>query len=106
MECNDGDINDIRDVFITKKDVLNTLHHTGESFDEGTVGAGVGMSCYDLKGGIGSASRVIKIDGKSFTMGALVLSNYGFLRDLNIYNVTVRRKLVPLKTNKSKKEKG
>jgi L-aminopeptidase/D-esterase len=34
MECNDGDINDIRDVFITKKDVLNTIHHTSESFDE------------------------------------------------------------------------
>lgn len=106
MECNDGDINDIRDVFITKEDVLNTLHHTGQSFDEGTVGAGVGMSCYDLKGGIGSASRVIKIDGKSFTMGALVLSNYGFLRDLDIYDVPVGKKLDAFKAEKKQKEKG
>lgn len=106
LECNDGDINDIRDIFITKKDVSNTLHHTGKSFDEGTVGAGVGMSCYDLKGGIGSASRVIKIDGKPFTMGALVLSNYGFLRDLNIYNVPVGEKLDAFNAEKKQKEKG
>lgn len=106
MECNDGDINDIRDVFITEDDVLKTLNSTGEKFDEGNVGAGVGMSCYDLKGGIGSASRVIKIDGKPFTMGALVLSNYGFLRDLSIYNVPVGEKLSDFNTEKKEKEKG
>lgn len=63
------------------------------------------MSCYDLKGGIGSASRVINIDGKPFTMGALVLSNYGFLRDLNIYNVPVGEKLATDKAEKKDKKK-
>lgn len=106
MECNDGDINAIRDVHVTEADVLSALDQTAETFEEGTVGAGVGMSCYDLKGGIGSASRVINIDGQSFTMGALVLSNYGFLRDLNIYNVPVGAKLAADKAAQKQKEKG
>ncbi|WP_243676934.1 P1 family peptidase [Secundilactobacillus collinoides] len=70
MECNDGDINAIRDIFITENDINQALQATGSTFEEGTVGAGVGMSCYDLKGGIGSASRTIDIDRKTFTMGA------------------------------------
>lgn len=106
FECNDGDINDIRDLAITEADVSAALTHTSTTFEEGTVGAGVGMSCYDLKGGIGSASRVIDIDGKSFTMGALVLSNYGFLRDLNLYNVPVGEKLTAFKAEQKQKEKG
>lgn len=106
MECNDGDINDIRDVFVTEADVHHALNHTAKSFEEGTVGAGVGMSTYDLKGGIGSASRTIEIDGKPFTMGALVLSNYGFMRDLNIYNEPIGQKLADYQASKKQKEKG
>lgn len=106
MECNDGDINAIRDIFITENDINQALQATGSTFEEGTVGAGVGMSCYDLKGGIGSASRTIDIDGKTFTMGALVLSNYGFLRDLNIYNEPVGTKLAAFKEAKKDKENG
>ncbi|ANZ61066.1 DmpA family aminopeptidase [Secundilactobacillus paracollinoides] len=106
MECNDGDINAIRDIFVTEADVTQALATTSTSFEEGTVGAGVGMSCYDLKGGIGSASRVINIDGKPFTMGALVLSNYGFLRDLNIYNEPVGAKLAALQDAEKAKENG
>ncbi|MTV81696.1 P1 family peptidase [Secundilactobacillus folii] len=106
MECNDGDINDIRDVFLTENDFRQTLNDTHTDFQEGTVGAGVGMSCYDLKGGIGSASRVITIDGKPFTMGALVLSNYGFMRDLNIYNIPVGKKLAAFNAEKKDQEHG
>ena len=35
------------------------------------------MSCFHLKGGIGSASRIAECGGQAFTVGALVLSNFG-----------------------------
>lgn len=40
------------------------------------------MRCHGLKGGIGSASRVVELDGKPYTMGALVLSNHALFDDL------------------------
>ena len=44
----------------------------------GTVNCLVtGMCCLGLKGGIGSASRVLEIDGTAYTVGALVMSNFG-----------------------------
>ena len=36
------------------------------------------MSCFHLKGGIGSASRIAECGGQVFTVGALVLSNFGY----------------------------
>ncbi len=53
-------------------------------FLEGDIGAGKGMSCHQLKGGIGSASRIVNLDGEEYTIGVLVLSNYGLLKDLTI----------------------
>ncbi|WP_282801430.1 DmpA family aminopeptidase [Secundilactobacillus kimchicus] len=106
MECNDGEINDIRDRIISEQDVLTALNTTTETVEEGAVGAGTGMCCYDLKGGVGSASRTIDIDGHRFTMGAFVLSNYGFLRDLNIYNVPVGAQLAAFQAAEKAKEKG
>lgn len=106
MECNDGEINDIRDRIVTEEDVLTALNRASGDFEEGAVGAGTGMCCYDLKGGVGSASRVITIDGHAYTMGAFVLSNYGFLRDLNIYNQPVGAKLAAFQAAQKAKEKG
>ena len=40
------------------------------------------MRCHGLKGGIGSAPRVVELDGKPYTMGALVLSNHALFDDL------------------------
>ena len=45
----------------------------GGSVAEGQVGAGVGMSCFDMAGGVGSASRV----AGGFVVGVLVLTNFG-----------------------------
>lgn len=41
------------------------------------MGAGKGTVCYGFKGGIGSASRLIPLDGKIYTLGVLVQSNFG-----------------------------
>ena len=39
------------------------------------------MSCFEMKGGIGSASRLITLDQQEFTLGALVLTNFGCRND-------------------------
>lgn len=85
MECNDGEVNNIRALGVTEADVEMAFEKADVVFEEGCVGSGTGMCCYDLKGGIGSASRQIEIDGQTFTLGVLVMSNYGFLEDLTIY---------------------
>ncbi len=77
-ECNDGELNDIRGQHVNPEHVLTALNNAGELFEEGDVGAGTGMICMGLKGGIGSASRVFNIDDSEYTVGALVLSNFGF----------------------------
>lgn len=83
-ECNDGVLNDIRGFHIKPEHVLEALNKVDEEFEEGNVGAGTGMVCYDLKGGIGSSSRIVKLDDKEYTIGVLVLSNFGSLEDLMI----------------------
>ncbi|HEY9068349.1 MAG TPA: P1 family peptidase, partial [Burkholderiaceae bacterium] len=47
------------------------------AFAQGSVGAGRGMSCHGLKGGIGSASRIVSWQGRHHRLGALVLANQG-----------------------------
>ena len=76
-ECNDGTLNDIRGLHVTDEHVFQALANCGEEFEEGVVGSGTGMCCLGLKGGIGSASRVVKLDDKEYTVGALVMSNFG-----------------------------
>ena len=81
-ECNDCGLNDIRGLHVTEQHVFAALADCKADFAEGAVGAGRGMRCHGLKGGIGSASRVVELDGKPYTMGALVLSNHALFDDL------------------------
>lgn len=80
-ECNDGQINDIRGMHVKPEDVFKSMDIANVEFEEGNVGAGTGMICYDLKGGIGSSSRIVKLGDKEYTIGVLVLSNFGSLED-------------------------
>jgi D-aminopeptidase len=88
-ECNDMFLNDIRGQHVTKEHVQAAIVNASGEFEEGAVGAGRGMSCYQLKGGIGSASRLIEYKGETFTLGALVLSNFGLKKDLIINGKSV-----------------
>jgi D-aminopeptidase len=47
------------------------------------------MQCFDFKGGIGSASRVLTPELGSYTVGVLVLTNFGSREDLRIDGVRV-----------------
>lgn len=106
MECNDGAVNNIRDLGVTENDVAQAFSNSGQQFEEGCVGGGTGMCCYDLKGGIGSASRQIEIDGQAFTMGVLVMSNYGSVSDLDIYDHQVGHKISQLPEYHKRDEDG
>ena len=76
-ECNDGRMNDIRGLHVTEEHVEEALKRADVDFEEGAVGGGTGMVCLGLKGGIGSSSRIVKVDEKDYTIGALVMSNFG-----------------------------
>ena len=92
-ECNDGTLNDIRGLHVTEEHVFQALDDCGEDFEEGVVGSGTGMCCLGLKGGIGSASRIVKLDGKEYTVGALVMSNFGGAGRLMIDGKQVGREI-------------
>lgn len=84
LECNDGFLNEIRSLSVTGRDVEEALEDASALCEEGAVGAGRGMTCFGLKGGIGSASRVLEFDGVSYTLGVLVLTNFGSLEDFTL----------------------
>ncbi len=84
LECNDGGLNDIRGMHVEERHAFEALRAADGEFEEGAVGAGTGMRCYGLKGGIGSSSRRIDAGGNEYTLGTLVLTNFGALRDLRI----------------------
>ncbi|OZI30377.1 aminopeptidase [Bordetella genomosp. 10] len=80
FECNDGYLNDIQALAVTEAHYGQALAAAGRVFDQGAVGAGRGMSCFSFKGGIGSASR----RAGDYTVGALVLANYGRKPNLTV----------------------
>ncbi|HEY0201057.1 MAG TPA: P1 family peptidase [Burkholderiaceae bacterium] len=85
FECNDGFLNDIQRMAVREADYLAACGCAGVHFAQGAVGAGRGMSCCGLKGGIGTASRRVSIGGQApWTVGALVLANFGLLANLVI----------------------
>ena len=80
-ECNDSRISDIAQRPVGEEEVFSAIRNASADFAQGAVGAGRGTLCYGMKGGIGSSSRLLEIDGKVFTLGVLVQSNYGASED-------------------------
>ncbi|WP_233802940.1 DmpA family aminopeptidase [Paraburkholderia sp. HP33-1] len=93
FECNDGFLNDIQALAVTEQHFNDAFDAAGSEVASGAVGAGRGMSCFDLKGGIGTASRVVSAAGRGFTIGALVLANFGRLLMLTIDGTPLGRML-------------
>ena len=83
LECNDGFLSDIRARRLTREHAFAALDAAkAGAVEEGAVGAGTGMSAFGFKGGIGTASRVVTLDGREFTVGVLVQANFGNAGDL------------------------
>lgn len=100
-ECNDGVLSDIRALAVAETDVFSALDSASVSFEEGAVGAGTGMVCLGCKGGIGSASRVLYFDSHRYTIGALVLTNFG-----KSENLTISGKRIFAQTPSTDSDKG
>ena len=83
-ECNDGYLSDIQAMAVTEAHAFAALDAAAEEFAVGAVGAGAGMSCFGFKGGIGSASRRLSLDGADYHVGILVLANFGRAGDLRL----------------------
>jgi D-aminopeptidase len=89
-ECDDSWLSEARVVQVEAGDAGRALADAArDGVPEGAVGAGAGMTCFDFKGGIGTASRV----AAGATLGVLVLANFGSRRDLRIDGVPVGRLL-------------
>jgi len=76
-ETNDGLVNNIHAISIKPKDVQIAYENRSASVEEGCVGAGTGTRCFSWKGGIGTASRVVSIQKKKYTVGVLMQTNFG-----------------------------
>ena len=83
-ECNDGYLNDIQALAINEAHACAALDTATEDYAVGAIGAGTGMSCFGFKGGIGSSSRVLTLDGIAHHLGVLVLANFGRAGDLRL----------------------
>ncbi|MEE1656255.1 P1 family peptidase [Microvirga sp. CF3062] len=84
FECNDGYLNDIQALAVTEEDARAALVDASSHFEVGSVGAGCGMSTFGFKGGIGTSSRRLDLDGRTYHLGVLVLSNFGRSGDLRL----------------------
>jgi D-aminopeptidase len=95
-ETNDGHLNDLQGRHVHAEHVWAAIESAAPGpVAEGTVGAGTGTSCFEWKGGIGTASRVVPAEAGGYTVGALVQSNFGCSRDLIVCGVPVGRHLQP-----------
>ena len=89
FECNDGFLNDIQRMAVGEDHYLQAWTAAGQHVAQGSIGAGRGMSCFSLKGGIGSASR----RAGAHAVGTLVLANFGLLPNMLIAGQPVGRRL-------------
>ena len=93
-ETYDGFLNDIYGFHVQEQHVYEAINNASPGpITEGNVGGGTGMLTLGFKGGIGTASRKVKINNKTYTIGALVQSNFGSKRNLTISGVPVGKEL-------------
>ena len=96
----DGWLNDINGFHVKPKDVWQALDSAhGGAIEEGSVGGGTGMICYEFKGGNGTASRKIDIRAskdaspQSFIVGVFLQANFGRRPQLTIAGIPVGREI-------------
>jgi D-aminopeptidase len=89
FECNDGYLNDVQALVIAETHYRQALAAATAEFARGAIGAGRGMSCFELKGGIGTASRLTTNVSSGWTLGVMVLANFGRLPNLTLAGRTI-----------------
>jgi len=96
----DGWLNDINGFHVKPEDVTHALDSGhGGAIEEGSVGGGTGMVCYEFKGGNGTASRKIDIKpgkdkpAQSYMVGVFVQANFGRRPQLTIAGISVGKEI-------------
>lgn len=93
-ETYDGFLNDIYGFHVKETNVFEALDSAKSGYiKEGNVGGGTGMMCLGFKGGTGTASRLVKINDSSYTVGVLVQSNFGSKNHFSIAGVPIGKEL-------------
>jgi L-aminopeptidase/D-esterase-like protein len=84
----DGYLNDINGRHVTEQTVMSALEAASHGpLEEGSVGGGTGMNCYEFKGGSGTASRLVGYADTTYTVGAFVQANFGSRSELTLAGV-------------------
>src|SRR6266581_4364332 len=95
----DGYLNDINGFHVKPEHVFHALDSAhGGAIEEGSLGGGTAMICYEFKGGTGTASRKIDIKDekknvRTFTAGVLVQANCGQRAGLTIAGIPVGKEI-------------
>jgi D-aminopeptidase len=90
----DGWLSDINGFHVKTGNAYAALDEArGGPVVEGNVGGGTGMICYEFKGGIGTASRLVKDDAGNYAVGVLVQANFGRRGELLVAGVPVGREI-------------
>ena len=97
----DGWLNDINGFHVKPEHVRRALDSArGGPIEEGSVGGGTGMICYEFKGGNGTASRQVTITPEGadksagkFNIGVFVQANCGRRSQLTIAGVPVGKEI-------------
>ncbi len=90
----DGYLNDMSGGHVTEEHGVAALEAAASGpIEEGSVGGGTGMNCYEFKGGTGTASRAIEHAGTTYTVGVLLQTNFGARSELVVDGVPVGEEL-------------
>jgi len=89
-ETADGWLNDMNAFFVKPIHVKEALENAESGpVEEGCVGGGTGMICYEFKGGSGTSSRKLPEKLGGWTVGAFVQTNFGRRYQLTVAGVPV-----------------
>jgi L-aminopeptidase/D-esterase-like protein len=93
-ETYDGYLNDTHGFHVRDEHVFQALDSARSgAVQEGSVGGGTGMCCFEFKGGIGTASRKVGAPDKGYRIGVLVQANFGLRGQLQVAGVPVGREI-------------
>ncbi|MFZ5468368.1 MAG: P1 family peptidase [Myxococcota bacterium] len=89
-ECDDSWLNDISGRHVKDTHVREAIHSASAGpVVEGGVGGGTGMITCDFKAGIGTSSRKLPEVFGGYTLGVLVMSNFGKMHNLRVGGLPV-----------------
>jgi len=94
-ETADGWLNDMNSFHVKEHHVMKALDSAKTGvIEEGNIGGGTGMLCYEFKGGTGTSSRKLPDKLGGWTVGALAQCNFGRRYQLTIAGVPVGQHLL------------